>query len=437
MPLYAAVTGGQLIRDLARMLGDIVWDATAGSATGTTIVASNTLAIGATNSLVIGAWIYTTGGTGANQERAIGANSISAGDVTFTLSTNGPSWTTTPDSTTTFIITRIRPTHLLRALQEAQRYQTQRLLSLLPVTGREIVIGSILPNNFDLFTTANVPDGLTLGTGTFTNEATVTAGGRRGLRLVTDGTNAGSVRFAAPRWGKWRGQTARLRVLLRASIASRVTIEINDGTGTATTDTAETNNRWEYLTAERAINEAATQVRFSVEVSSGAAVTVDMSYWYGEDPAAASHEYPIDVDRNLVGISDLWVGGLIGDATSQESYNFNQAFLPPEAYDIFEDVDNTPRLLRLRIGSEWNQRVLEYKGWQRQAELTGPTITWNGTPELILARAKYYMLRETASGEDDFARLREFRRELEEIERPEPKGLAVRLPHSLKRVQAQ
>ena len=434
MPLYSSVTAGEMVRDLARMLGDLQFDGAATAVAASTITSVAMPWNTDDNAGILGAWIYLISGLAAGDERKL----VTTYTATTGVATVDRAWTNTTTATPSYIITRkYRPTYLLRALQEAQRYQTQRLLSLLPVTGREIVIGSVLLNNFDLFTTANVPDGLTVdANGTVTNEATVTAGGRRGLRVVTDGTNAWSVRFAAPRWGKWRGKTAKLRVLLRTSIASRTSIQINDGVS-STSDTAETNNRWEWLEVDRSIDEAATQVRFSVEVSSGAAVTVDMAWWYGEDPAGDSHEYPLDADRNLVGISDLWAGGQISDASSQQSYNYNESWFPPETYDIFEDVDNTPRLLRLRIGSEWNQRGLEYKGWQRQAEITGPTITWNGTPELILARAKYYMLRDTFSGEDEWRRMRLYESELKEIERREPNGLAVSLPLSFKRIMSQ
>lgn len=384
------LTAGQMMRELAQEVGDLIWDGTTTSGTTTTAVDASVPANSDDDENMIGAWWYGVSGTGQNQERIlVSPYTATSGTMTFDRAATNPS------ADTGYIVTRkYRPTHIMRAIQAAQRHlgQGRPPTVLVPVLGRELVLGSALPNNFDLFTTANVPDGLTLdGNSTFTSQTTVTAGGRRGLRMVTDGTNAGSVRYAIPRWGRFNGRSILFRVLLRASVAARVTIEISDGVSTATTKTVSTNNAWELLEISRAVSAAATQLQVSIEVSSGVAVTVDLSYWFAGEPLAGYTSQPLDADRNLVYVGRVRVSEPIS-AIGYGGYDFF-ADLADDAWEVVEDMDDTPRLFRAHV-TGLQGRVLEYQGYRRMAEATGPSVSIPVPPELLLPRARYFLHRD-------------------------------------------
>ena len=258
MPIYPAETAGVIIRKLARSAGDLKFDGTATAGAAATITDPALPWASDDDEGIIGAWVGLIGGTAAGDERlAISPYTASSGLVTADRA-----WSATPTTTSVYIVTRrYRLTEYLRALQEAQWYQAQRGLDLYPIVGREIVLGSALENNFDLFTTANVPDGLTLDSNsTFTAEATVTLGGRRVLQMETDGTNLGSARFAMPRWGAFQRKTVDFYAHARSSIvaSSRAGIQFNDGVTTATEDFLDTISVWQRLYVSQAMGEAAT-----------------------------------------------------------------------------------------------------------------------------------------------------------------------------------
>lgn len=432
MAIYSGLvsTVGTLIIALARQIpGAYVYDGTASSATSSTLVDASIPEDTNDGETVAGAWIYLTGGTGAGQERIIPSSSgYTASSGTISPDRN---WTTTPDSTTKYLICRVRPTLLLRALQQAQRDLTQRHLMLTPVTGREHIIGNALENGaFDLYTTANTPDSWTLDSdSTFTEENTITLGARRSLKMVTDGTNAGKVSQAIAGWGRFIGKSVSLKGWMRSSIVAsdRAGITLTDG---VTTEAAylSTANEWQYLETDTfTVDEAATGLTASADVTAGSAVTAYVQLLYLAEPEW-NNIVNIDADRNLVMIGGLRVGerSVLRDVPVNMS-EFTRG-VPAGAWSIFEDVDNTPRQLRLRLPRYWMGHVLEYTGYQRTAEFTGPTVSFVGTPELILPRARYNFLRD--QGENREA-VRDALQEALEAERT----LRVKVPGGYQTVQ--
>lgn len=399
MPLYTALTVGSLMRELAQSLGDLIFDGTSDSGSTTTLVDAPLANLFLTNDdeAVKGAWLYGISGTAAAQEKLVSAYTASSGTLTWTGAA------TSPAGDTGYILTRQhRPTEYLRALQEAQRYQAQRGLSLLPVIGREGIVGNLIPNGgFDLWTTADTPDGGFTIQGVDTMETTITAGPRRAYKLVSDGTLAAFIRFAIPQWGKFRGQTVRCYALARSSIAARTSLQFADGVLT-TTDTVTTNSVWELLEVSAAFSDAATQAQVSIEVSSGSAVTLYVQFLYVPDPDLAYEQAAIDADRALV-----WIGGLkVSKGSVLSSNGRGYAFGIPlrlQNFDVVEDTEDTPRLLRLDVAGSYRGHVLEYEGWKIHPEFTGPTVSYAGTPELILPRARAIMLRNAAADPGEVA----------------------------------
>lgn len=380
MPVYTALTAGGLLVRLAERRNALVYSGTATAGAAGTLTDMTIPSALADDPAYENRWLYTIAGTSAGDERAVTDYN---GSGVLTANRN---FTATPDTTTQYMVTTERPLRLLRALQDAQDWLANHWVDCNKVIGREVVIGSALPNNFDLFTTANVLDGLTLDSNsTFTSQTTPTLGGRRVLRMVTDGTNAGFVRYSVPAWGRFQGKTVNLYVHLRASIvaSNRVGIQINDGVTTATEAFLTTINDWQRLYASQAMGAAATQLRLSIEATAGAAVTIEMAWWYAPEPFDGEYRAPLDADRNLIAIGHLRPskGNVASDTPAAHLFD---EYIPLSAYDLFEDVDDTPRQLRLYGLTDYKGRVLEYAGLTRTAELTGPTISYPGDRDLLL-----------------------------------------------------
>ena len=420
-PLYTALTVGSLIRELAASVGDLVFSGTP-TAQGTTTTLIDA-ALGRywtanDDEALKGAWLYLIAGTGTPTDAAAGMERpISA----YTAATGTLTWTGAADDTTEItnlygIVRQRRPTEYLRALQAAQRYQAQRGLGLLPVVGREGIVGNLVPNgNFDLFTTANVPDGVTIDpNSTFTMETTVTFGQRHSLKMTTDGTNAGYVRFDIPQWGKFKGKTVRCYARVYTSVAARTTLDFyNFSTSTpAETDTVTTASTWELLEVSNAYPDVASRARVAVNVSAGSAVSVYTQLLYVADPEPSFEQAAIDADRALAWIGDLKYSTQSVLGVNGLGYHFADG-LRTKNFSIVEDTEDTPRLLRLDVAGALRGHVLEYKGYKIHPEFTGPTVSFAGTPELILPRARAILLRNSGA---DTAMVRDAEAEAREAE---------------------
>lgn len=94
---YSWPAAARELHSVAILDGPDDWRGTAQSATSTTLVLAASLSIADSND-VKGRYLCTTGGTGANQIRQITAWNNTTKTATV------PTWTTTPDSTTTYLI---------------------------------------------------------------------------------------------------------------------------------------------------------------------------------------------------------------------------------------------------------------------------------------------------------------------------------------------
>ena len=407
-PVYATQTLGVLTAALIRRIepGVPFGDANDGSSTTITFNtagASPLANFGTDDAALINRPVYVYAGVVAG-EYAYGTTYVSG---TRVLTVKGPGFTGTgPDSTSRAIIPSLFEIwDYQSAITEAQRMlnfdkATQRGV-LLERVGREIILGNAIVNGgFDLFTTANVPDGWTLdGNSTFTEENTITMGRRRCLRMVTDGAAAGFLRQPILQWGRFVGLSVVPRLWVRASTASRVTFELADGTGTATSTTLSTDNEWEYIElADRTISDAATQLQPSVEVSSGSAVTVETQYMYLPEAVAGAHEYAFDADRRIVAVAGNLRLSEPTDSTNDGGWVFKRE-IRARAWEV---VLGSPRRMRLHLNGSHSTRTIEYTSWENHLELTAVNTVWTGPPDAILDVAEAIMhRRQSGPGSDD------------------------------------
>ena len=163
-------------------------------------------------------------------------------------------------------------------------------------------------------------------------------------------------------------------------------------------------------------------------------MTVDLALWYAPEPFSGEFMHPIDADRSIVAIGSLRLSAGSAASIHPEAHTFPHP-VADDAWDIFEDTEDTPRQLRVRVPSVWMGHVLEYRARKNHAELTGPTISYTGTPELILPRAKYILLNQTEAP-DLNGRRPMVSAALEEAMQAE-RSLGTRMPAAWRRVQAQ
>jgi hypothetical protein len=255
--------------------------------------------------------------------------------------------------------------------------------------------------------------------------------------MITDGTNAGFVRYSIIHWGEWQSQAVRLYIHLWSSVAARTTVQITDGV-TTTTETVATNSDWELLNPTHTMGDTATELRVGVEVSAGSAVTVRMAYWYLPVIFGPPWSHELNADHNVTAIGDMRISKSSVQDTNPAAHIFPLNIIS-RGWDVFEDTQNPPRRLRLNVPSAYAGHVLEYKAAQRHAELTSPTVSYTGSDLLILARAKYYALLRTEEpdGAGRMPLTSQAEKDMVVAERPIPKGLAVPVPVDFQRVLSQ
>lgn len=409
-----SLTVGELIHELSgpAFLNDRVTSGTASSGSASTLldVTTGTSGLARYNTndhrLLLGKNLIIYKGTRAGDFVA-----ISAFNATTVTITPDPNFGGAIDSTSQYMITnRWTLTDYLAAFRQAAR-ELRRIRPpfVTEAVGRETVLGTdILNASFDLYTTANVPDSWNLdGNSTFTQETSLSRAGRRSLKIVTDGTNVGSIRQTLPDIGRYFGRSVRVIGAAFCTTASRLTLELADGISAATTAT-HGGTGWEWLdTGLRSINANASKIQPSFEISAGSAVVAYLSYIYLPQPEH-QHRYTLDADISLYALEpNLYVSEPIGE--NKDGGATFKTLIPGGAWDILYE---SPRKLALDIDDSYNGRILEYRGWKYFTTPTAVTTTWDGDPDPVLKVAAAILL----EGAND-PRAKEFRALAEDAKR--------------------
>lgn len=385
-PVFTSITRGEIMLAVARKVGDCITDGGT-----TTTGAANTLVDAvATGGLqrylsdsdprIYRKLLTVYKGTRAGDTVAVSAYTASSRTITPSPSFGGNIAT----DTKYFIHIRWDQKDYTEAIQGAHR-----LLNFNPALGRgimkevvsrEIMLGNALINPvFDLYTTANTPDGWTTTNLTVTQETTVTYGGcRRSLKVITDGANVANLTQSLGEVGRWKGQSFEAWAWVWCETASELFLRVNDGVdnhdsskhgGTGweklkvtVTPAAVAGSGFDAMTAAIRSTTAGSTLTFYVQV-----------VWVPQAPTN-DHRYPLDADINLVVLNPhLRVSGVFSD-TGGKAGTFED-YVDNDAWEI---VYEATRKLRLHIGSQWNGRILEYTGWKNHAELSAITTTWAG-----------------------------------------------------------
>ena len=267
---------------IARALGALIYSGTLTAATGTTAVDTVNLLF-ANNDDLNGKQICIKGGTGIGQRRTITGSTASSDTVTV------PTWTTTPDTTSTYDIydTAICTAEMLDEYIDSA-HRTRQNWMLVDVIDARLVTNDLLMGAGSLqqpfgTATSGVADdsgGIAIAkssTGTFTKETTIIDRKLRqdlnSQKIVSDGTNAAYLQFTIPNWEPQASEVLTIEARVYSGTAARVTIAALDGVTTTTSDSNVAANKWETLSKSVTIGAAPTQLLIRCGPTAGSAVT--------------------------------------------------------------------------------------------------------------------------------------------------------------------
>lgn len=277
----------------------------------------------------------------------------------------------------------------LDALKRAQRMLTfdpSLKRGMMAETGshREIMIGNALVNpTFDLYTTANAPDGWTEANSTLTMLTDVTYGGaRRSLNVATDGSNVANLNQQIGRQGRWKGTNFTAWAWVYTETANEVYLRVSDGTDDNDSAT-HSGNGWEKLEAQVSVEDSVDSMRTAIRTTTASAsVNFRVQAIYVPIEPNHDHVYALDSDINLIALDgNLRVSsGAFTDVGSSGVNDFD-GIIPPTAWEVTHD---STRGIRLKIGSAYNGHILEYTGYKAHTALTAVGTTWADSIEGIL-----------------------------------------------------
>ena len=285
----------------------------------------------------------------------------------------------------------------LEALRSAQRMLTwdRRLqMGVLsdPEPYRHIMLGNALANpTFDLYTTTNVPDSWADANSTLTQQTTITYGGaRRSLKVVTDGSNIGTVTQSLSAVGRYKGQTVECWAWVYATNASQVFLRITDG-GTPASSALHGGTGWEKLEVIYAVTNDASELTASVRTTTaGVAYTFYIQAVYIPNRPVDDHNYALDGDIGLVAINgELKVSQRPFGDTGDTGANDFDRFISADQWEVTHEAT---RGIRLNVKERLDGHVLEFIGYAAHAELTAVATTWTGPIDAILEVAEAILM---------------------------------------------
>lgn len=147
---------------------------------------------------------------------------------------------------------------------------------------------------------------------TFTRESSVKYGRYFSGKLVTDGTNIGSLSQSVAEFPKYAGKAANLYMWIYCATADRLRIRLTDGVNTWNSDYHDgTDGFVKIELLNKTIDESATELTASMQVSAGAAVTAYLGRadlrCPGKDSLSSQvgYYYTGDVSANFISLSQV------------------------------------------------------------------------------------------------------------------------------------
>ena len=377
--VFETVTRRSLRSDISFRVQDKVTEGTATAGASSTLTDDYNLTFMTADRLK-GCWIYIHTGQGIGQERFITAQST-GGVVTIT-----PNWTATPDTTSQYEIHRkFRIGDYNDAISAALR--ADRRFHVGRIRNRSLLTRNVLQNAlFSDWTsgTSSAPDNWALS-GSGAAVARNSDLNRRGpyAATLTNGSS-NTLTFSQTTAKVHDGEAPTFHALVHCTVASRVTLKINDGVTTATSSDAHGGSGWEMMSVSHTVSPTTglPSTIYSVEVSAGAAMSVAVAWAYVPSEEE-SRDYALPST-----LQTLDTVKMARSAPTTSDPNKTEVFDPIGLTDWEVDAGsgNPSPVLRLLRPVEENRTLLLH-GTGYPAIPTADTDTIEANSELLVLRA--------------------------------------------------
>lgn len=274
---FESITRRTTRSELSYRVDDKIAEGTASAGSSSTLTDATGLSF-RTADFLEGAWIFIHTGTGIGQERYISAQTT-GGQVTVV-----PNWTVTTDNTSQYEVHRkYRVSDYNNVISAALRADREFHLG-----GRldiSLLSQGILLN--PLFTrwangASSAPDSWTLSGSGAAVSRNADLNRRGPYAAVLTNAVGNSLTFSQAVGRVYKDDTYVLQALIHCSVASRVTIKLNDGVSTASESSTIGAGGWTNVSQSHkmAPTVAIPSLTASVEISSGAAMSAAIAWMY-------------------------------------------------------------------------------------------------------------------------------------------------------------
>jgi hypothetical protein len=380
---YESITRRTLRKNISRDLRDLLVDGTATAGASNTLTDTVNVNFSTTDALK-GAWIYIHTGTSSGDERLITA-STTAGVITVS-----DNWSSTPDTTSKYEIHRKRRVDWYNELIN-RGLRADRVFHMRPQRDVSLLTRNLLSNA--LFSdwangAAAAPDDWTLsGSGAaVAQDSNLNVRGPYAARVTNGASNAAALTQTI--YNVMDGNTYTFTAVVHASVASRVTIKLNDGVSTAVSSDNHGAAGLEQLSAVLEVDATTSrpQLAASLEISSGGAMAVGIDSAFIE---AQERIYDYALPSNFHTVDEVSIASSTGGVGNPDTINRFYPEPDPD-WEVIAGFDNPDPLLRLNRGNISSDREILVKGMRYVAVPTVDTDTINVNTELVELYCEYH-----------------------------------------------
>lgn len=393
-----------ILPDIAHQLNDLVAAGTLASLGNAGSFLLNDTAIFSSSSKLEGSEISIIGGTGVGQQRII--HTFTGPSAASLLGTISPPWTTTPDSTSRYmILKRVRRGELISYIRRAIREVP--FSHKVPHSDISIIQNSRTVNaNFNHWGAGNaaLPSGWSAdGVISIAREESIVEGRHlsglnRYAAVMSGGSGAGvGITQGIVNFPAIGGLRTRSPARMYTQTSGRFFVRIFDGTTNHDSPTIDA-GQWQEVVNEFQFPTAASALSYEVRIASG---NTQVTVVIGRAPffdGRAIYDYPVPsvADLGFVKIHDIWKEHVV-------SGRFDLP-VPREDWELVHYAGEAAiRMFVDRITPEDN-RALLIEGHRAPMEPSLDTDPVEANPEFIVDRAVQYAMLARPWGERDAAR---------------------------------
>lgn len=429
-------TRASIIVDAARKSGLLSYEGTATAGASGTLTDTNVL-IHPSNNDLRGFEIYIHTGNAAGDVRVTSASTSSSSLVTVS-----PNWSSTPNTTSQYLMFRRREGALITRLildgiDGGMRHIRKRFLT--SKTNLEYVLQDLLWGYGAMQRWTNgasaAPDGWTLaGSGAAAARSTTIPNQLTYSAQVTSGSsNTASLSRSIAQYGQYHDLSASLYGWIRANVASRVTLRVTDGVSTNNSDALTTVDTWYEVGPGKDIDLSVlnigtnpTELTASLQISTGSAVVATVSDLRLILSGRTLQRFELPATNGYGGdlTSFQWIHTVLVEDPPQSWVFPRSSFISPQHLNVvYEEGTRFLYVLLSDLTGLANRRLF-IQGQEGPPILTSNSGTTSVDSDYLSAYAAWYALRSLTNKSNNeretLARLEQEWREIDRLIRGKP-----------------